>query len=238
MNYNLDESPYSGEYPLLYMDISVQNKHLGKLYIELFRDVFPEAVENFVYLCKGTTYRTDILNPGTGKYHKYTQRTYAGSKFYQVSHNNFIAGGDIYRNNGTDGATIYYDAGIDAPYNSYYYPHEEKGLISLIPYYDPITHQYFFDSNFLITLDKPKPTNVLYELDAHQVVIGRVYKGLDVLDKINDSIIPFAGRNYPNYTIEDVGTYSSIIQKRKHRPIQYPFNPKNIIRQKPIIVTA
>jgi cyclophilin family peptidyl-prolyl cis-trans isomerase len=239
MNFTLDDTPYSGEYPLLFMDISVQNRPLGKIYIELFRDVFPAAVENFVYMCKGTTYRTELLAQGANdKHRRYTQRSYNGSKFYQVSHNNYIAGGDIYKNNGTDGATIYYDAGIDVPQTTYFYPHDDVGLISLIPYYDADTRRYFFDSNFLITLDKPKPTNILYDLDRHQLVIGRVYKGLDILTQINNSIVPFAGRNFPNYSIDDCGVYASMIQKRRHRPVAVPFNPKNIIRNKPIIATA
>ena len=54
----------------------------------------------------------------------------------------------------------------------------------------------------MITLDDAKATNVLTELDNDHIVIGQVYDGLDVLDKMNKLIVPYAGRSYPNFIIK------------------------------------
>lgn len=209
MNYQLSDIPDSGPYPLVYMDIGLQGKIIGRIYIRLFRDVFPAGVENFVKIAAGVTYKVEKKGFGNNKYKKEQRRTYEKCKFFNMLHNNYIVSGDIYRNNGTDAGTIYCDEPIPAMFGDYYFPHEKKGLVSLVPYFDEDSGEIFYDSTFMITLDDSKPHNSLNDMDKDQIVIGQVYNGFDVLDKMNNLIKPYARRKYPQFTIEKSGIYQS-----------------------------
>jgi len=205
MNYTLTDLPDSGSNPVVYMDISLKGEVIGTLLIRLFRDVFPAGVENFVNLAGGQTYQ--IIQKGSPPltWTQDTIRTYTGTKFYHFLHNNYLIGGDIYSNNGTKAGTIYNDEPIPAHFGDFYYQHDAKGLLSLIPYVDNANGNMYYDSTFMITLDDAKPTNALRGLDRDQIVIGQVYSGLDVLDKMNQLIKPFAGRRYPEFVISSSG---------------------------------
>lgn len=207
MNYSLTDLPDSGKNPVVFMDISLKGKLFGKVYIRLFRDVFPAGVENFVQIARGRTYRVVKRGAGRYTYYKEIRRTYDGCKFYRFLHNNYIVSGDIYNNDGTNAGTIFEDKPIPAYFGEYYYPHETKGLVSLVPFEDEASGQLFFDSTFMITLDDAKPTNIMGELDSNQIVIGYIYQGLEVVDKMNELIRPYAGRKYPEFTISKAGVY-------------------------------
>lgn len=217
MNYSLLDIPDSGKNPLVYMDINIGCELLGRLHIRLFRDVFPAGVENFVKIASSRTYQVTIKGSGAYKYKKEIKRSYDGCRFYHKLHNNYLVGGDIYNNNGTNAGTIYCDNPIPAAFGDYYYPHEEKGLISLVPFRDE-SGRLFYDSTFMITLDDAKPSNMLSDMDEDQIVIGHVYDGLDILDKINQLIKPYAGRKYPIISIGrcDVNTKKAGLTRRMH----------------------
>jgi len=228
MNYSLSDLPDSGKNPVVYMDISLAGEVLGRLYIRLFRDVFPAGVENFVKIAAGRTYK--IIQKGNGryKYKKEIKRTYAGCKFFHFSHNNYIISGDIYSNNGKKAGTIYCDEPIPSDFGEFYYPHETKGLISLIPFKDETTGKIFYDSTFMITLDDIKPSNVLKDLDCDQIVIGQIFGGIDVLDKMNQLIRPYAGRKYPEFVISNCDVYRKLNGNRRIRPITLADRKKHI----------
>ena len=200
--------------PIVNMDILVKGQPLGSITIRLSHDVFPAGVENFVGIAGGKTYRT--VNKGIGRcgYVKETQRSYTNTKFYHFLHNNYIVGGDIYQNDGSSAGTIFDDEPIPAKFGKYYYPHDSKGLVSLVPFYDETSKKRFYDSTFMITLDSPKPSNTIKQLDEDQVVIGRVIRGLDVIDKINELIKPYAGRKYPDFVIGKSSSSSTTAQTR------------------------
>jgi cyclophilin family peptidyl-prolyl cis-trans isomerase len=219
MNYSLMDLPDSGKNPVVYMDISLKGDLLGTIYIRLFRDAFPAGVENFVKIAGGRTYKISKKGSGQYKYTKQSKRTYEGSKFFQMLYNNYIVAGDIYNNNGTSAGTIYCDKPIPPDFGEYYYPHEAKGLISLVPFRDEATGKLFYDSTFMITLDDIKPSNVLGDLDTDQIVIGQVYSGIDVLDKMNQMIRPFAGRKYPEFIISKSDVHRISNGNRRIRPI-------------------
>lgn len=215
MNYLLSDIPNSGLEPIIYMDIAQDDKILGRITARLFRDAFPAGVENFINIVLGNTY--NIKSNARGTIIKETKRSYENNKFFNLSHNNYIMSGDIYNNNGSDAGTIYYDNPIPAVFGEYFYPHENKGLISLVPFADSVTGEPVYDSTFMITLDGAKPSNVLGELDdAQQVVIGEIFEGLNVLDKINAQIEPFAGRKYPNFYIKKCGLITNCRPRRKN----------------------
>lgn len=219
MNYTLTDIPDSGKNPVVFMDISLKGEIIGRIYIILFREVFPAGVENFVRIAAGITYRVTKKGIGRYKYKKETRRTYEGCKFFNFLYNNYIVSGDIYNNNGTSAGTIYGDEPIPPEFGEYYYPHETKGLISLVPFKDETMGKYFYDSTFMITLDDIKPSNLLKELDSDQIVIGQVYDGINVIDKINELIKPYARRKYPTFEISKCGVYRKSIGGRRIRPI-------------------
>jgi len=201
MNYSLNDLPDSGKNPVVYMDIILKGECLGRIYIRLFRDVFPAGVENFVRIAGGGTYRIETKGIDQYKYKKEIRRTYEGCRFFSFLYNNYIISGDIYNNKGTNAGTIYCDQPIPACFGDFYYPHEAKGLVSLVPYKDEASGKLYYDSTFMITLDNIRPTNILGELDCDQIVIGQIYDGMCVIDKMNELIKPYAGRTYPQFFI-------------------------------------
>lgn len=218
MNYSLSDLPDSGKDAVVYMDIMLNNENMGRLYIRLFRDVFPAGVENFIRIAAGNTYR--VVKNGNGKYtyKKEIKRTYEGCKIFRFLHNNYLVCGDIYNNDGTNAGTIYSDQPIAPVFGDFYYPHETKGLVSLVPYHDETTGRLFYDSTFMITLDDIKPSNILHDLDQDQIVIGQIYDGLDVLDKMNQLIKPYARRRYPRFVIGETGVYRKNSNNRRMPP--------------------
>jgi cyclophilin family peptidyl-prolyl cis-trans isomerase len=210
------------------MDISLKGEIIGRIYIRLYRDVFPAGVENFVKVAAGNTFRVIKKGIGRYKYKKEIRRTYEGCKFFHFLYNNYIISGDIYNNNGTSAGTIYNDEPIPPEFGEYYYPHETKGLVSLIPFKDEATGKLFYDSTFMITLDDIKPNNLLKELDNDQIVIGQVYDGIDILDKMNEMIKPYARRKYPTFEISKCDIYRKSVGGRRIRPIRISDKKKNI----------
>lgn len=193
----------------IYMDIHMDGEKMGRILIKLFRDVFPAGVDNFIGIASGNTYRIEKKGCGKYQYIKEIRRTYEGCKFFRMSYDNFMVSGDIYNNNGTSAGTIFDDDPIPVIFGDSYILHDQKGLISLVPYYDENGEKYY-DSTFMITLDNCRVCN---ELDSDQIVIGKIDSGIDIIDKINKMIKPFAGRKYPVFTIGLCGI------KNKRNPI-------------------
>ncbi len=209
MSYTLDNIPQSSNNLHVYFDIGIDGKIIGRIKIKLFRDSFPAGVENFIRLASGETLRHNKMGNGKYGYYQRIVRSYDNTKFYKNIHNNYIIGGDIYQNNGKSAGTIYSDEPIPKLLGDYFYPHETKGLVSLVPFKDDETGMNMYDSTFMITLDSKRPNNTIASLDNDQIVIGHVYQGMDILDIINKAIIPQAGKKYPEITIMKSGTFSS-----------------------------
>ena len=217
MNYSLEEIPDSGKNPIVWMDIVIKEEVIGRIYIRLFRDVFPAGVENFVRIAGGKTIRTERKGQGKYKYVREVVRTYSECKFFNFSHGNYVVSGDIYSNNGSRAGTIFFDQPIPAMFGDHFYQHDLKGLISLVPFQDEVTGELFYDSTFMITLDNVRPSNILNDLNKDQLVIGQIYQGMEIIDKINTLIFPFAGRKYPDIQIGNCGTHRTSTSDRLHR---------------------
>lgn len=204
MNYSLDCLPNCGRYPIVFMDIMSKSECLGRIHIRLDREVFPAGVENFVRIAAGMTYRTERqLN-----YIREIKRTYDGCRIFHSLWDNYIVTGDIYCNDGTRSGTIFCDLPFEYPDCGLWYNHNAPGLISLVPYFDECTGQFFYDSTFMVTLNGCQPCNVIGELDIDQIVIGRIYQGLEILPKINCLIRSPAGSNrYSCLQIGKCGAY-------------------------------
>lgn len=190
--------------PMVYMDLYLNSKSLGRITIQLHYDSFPDGVENFMKIIGGDTYHSDEYGPKIAKYIKKTRRSYESCIFYRHRHNNYIVSGDIYRNDGSSAGTIYDDEPIEANFGEYFYPHETKGLVTLVPFIDENGDKYY-DSTFMITLDNIKPDNVIGELDKDHVVIGNIVNGIHILDEINDALAPVAKNRSPVIRIGKCG---------------------------------
>lgn len=202
------DSDISEPMPYVYMDISNGSNKLGRIYIKLFKDSFPNGVENFMKIAQGSTFREKIIGSKGNQHVLSTRRTFDGCSFFNCKYNNYIVSGDIYRNDGSSAGTIYHDEPILPIFGEYFYPHETKGLVSLIPFVDEKTGDLFYDSTFMITLDDIKDSNVLASLDKDQIVIGRVTRGKNVIDKINSALTPLANKVAPNFRITSTGLTS------------------------------
>jgi peptidyl-prolyl isomerase F (cyclophilin D) len=76
--------------PVVFLDISANNRYLGRIVIQLRKDIVPNTAENFRSLCVG--------DRGI---------SYKGCKFHRVIPDFMLQGGDITNHNGTGGMSIY-----------------------------------------------------------------------------------------------------------------------------------
>jgi len=79
----------------VFLDISMEQKYVGRIVLGLHGGVVPKTVRNFEALCQGTeTFRG-------------TRLAYEGSHFHRVIPDFMIQGGDFTRHDGTGGVSIY-----------------------------------------------------------------------------------------------------------------------------------
>lgn len=200
--------------PIVYLDFYKDDIYIGRIYVELFPDSFPDGVENFIRLIEGSTFREKQNGYGEFKYITSLQRTYAGCKVIRQMYDNYIVLGDIYENNGSSAGTIFNDNPIEPNFGDYFYPHETKGLISLVPFIDTATNKKYYDSIFMITLNDIQPNNVMKNLDIDQIVIGSVSRGIEVVDKINKLLKPIADKKRTNIYIKKCGLWSPLYRSK------------------------
>lgn len=174
----------------VYLDIAINNREMGRLVFKLYRDLFPDGVENFARICAGDTSQQIPTGHQDTPIWKVTKRTYDGCVCYRYRHNGYLMSGDIYANNGSDAGTIFGDMPIPAPDADRYIPHDMAGLLSLAPRapdsQDPSSCA-MYDSTFLITLAPPE-TKLQDRLNETQIAIGHLIQGHAILDAINEEL--------------------------------------------------
>ena len=153
------QQQYDNLYPIedrsmAYFDINIDEEYVGRVIFELFDEIVPKTVDNFLFLCKNRD--------------KF--RTYRKVPFHKIIKDVGVYGGDITMGNGRGGWSVY---GETFPCENFIAKHKIEGLLSMLPKY-PGTN----GSQFMIT------TFPLPWLDGKHVVFGRVIKGYEIVKQM------------------------------------------------------
>lgn len=153
--------------------------------IELRKDVVPRTAENFRALCTGER--------GIGKLGKPLH--YKGTHFHTIKRVFAVQGGDVVKDNGTSGESIYgplfedenFELSVSEQhlikvhtYNKHCYlllQHNEEGVVSMSNYGKPNTN----NSQFFITAVGCE------NLNGINVVVGRVIRGLGIVAEMEQN---------------------------------------------------
>jgi peptidylprolyl isomerase len=170
-----------GDNPHVFFQIKQGEEDLGRVVMQLYRDITPKTSENFRCLCTG--------EKGVGKSDK--PLYFKGSTFHRVIKDFMIQGGDFTAGNGTGGESIYGEKFDD---ENFVIKHTSGGLLSMANS-GPGTN----GSQFFITC-KETP-----HLDNKHVVFGHVVEGMEVIQKIENTPTGASDKPVTEVTIEDCG---------------------------------
>ncbi|XP_038711017.1 peptidyl-prolyl cis-trans isomerase CYP95-like isoform X1 [Tripterygium wilfordii] len=149
---------------LVFMDVSIDGDPIERMVFELFYDVAPKTAENFRSLCTGEK----GIGPKTGR-----PLHFKGTFFHRIMRGSMAEGGDLLRQDGAGGESIY---GGNFPDESPQLKHEGPGLLSM-----SISDRDNSGSIFIITFKASQ------HLDRKHIVFGKLVKGDEVLKKIEDA---------------------------------------------------
>jgi cyclophilin family peptidyl-prolyl cis-trans isomerase len=139
------------------MDFAVDGTAVGRVVIQLRKDVVPMTAENFRQLCTGER--------GFG---------YAGSRLHRIQPGAFVHGGDFQRGDGSGGFSIYPGGVFDD--ENFRLQHIGRGVVSMANR-GPNTNGSQF---FILGRKAPR-------YDNDYVVVGNVVAGLDVVRALENT---------------------------------------------------
>jgi len=170
-----------GDNPHVFFQIKHGDEDLGKIVMQLYKDITPKTAENFRCLCTGEKGNTSGGKP----------LHYKGCTFHRVIKDFMIQGGDFTAGNGTGGESIYGEKFDD---ENFVIKHTKGGQLSMANA-GPGTN----GSQFFIT-SKDTP-----HLDDKHVVFGHVVEGMDVVRKIENVSVGGQDRPDIDVIIDDCG---------------------------------
>ena len=155
----------------VYLMVSINNKKIGKIIIELFDKIVPKTCHNFRTLCK--------------------TKKYVNCPFHRIIKDFMIQGGDFTNFDGTGGTSIY---GKQFDDENFELKHDEPYLLSMANS-GPNTNGSQF---FITTTETP-------HLNNKHVVFGKVIKGFELVDKLNNVNTHENDNPIDNILISDCG---------------------------------
>ena len=165
--------------PKVFIQVSKDNKTLGRMVFELYHNKNPKTANNFLSLCKGDS------KEGL---------TYKGSPFHRVIPGFMAQGGDITDGNGTGGMSIY---GRNFPDDNMSVKHYKKHMLSMAN-----SGKNTNGSQFFITFI---PCDWL---DGNHTVFGEMVEGADVVSAMEKLGSP-SGATRSTLKVEDCGEIAS-----------------------------
>lgn len=156
-------------------------EYIGRIEITLHWNIAPITCENFYRIIEGN-YESKTL-PGQKLHYKNTL-------FHHITPGWCIQGGDVIRNDGTGGETIY---GPKISEETFYYKFNKPYRVAMAGYgSSSVTSQFFFNL-------KEAPV-----LDGFHVIFGDVSEGMDILNTI-DALASRGLENMQYIYISDCG---------------------------------
>lgn len=147
--------------PLVFFEVAIKGKPIGRIEFVLFTDTSPRSAENFRRLCTGEQGIVPEGREGAGKpYH------FKGASFYRII-DQFIDQGGVEIESALGGAFKDDSGGLKLK-------HEHKGLLSMANA-GPNTNT----AHFSIMIN-PAP-----HLDSHYTIFGQAVTGFNVIDAVN-----------------------------------------------------
>ena len=113
------EETKANDNPIVFFEISIGGKALGRIEFELFKNQVPKTAENFRCLCTG--------EKGKGK-KTGEQLHYKGSKLHRIIPGFVAQGGDFTHGNGMGGESIY---GLKFKDENFKLKHDAEGILSM-----------------------------------------------------------------------------------------------------------
>ena len=147
----VDEFVQSKNRPHVFMDIKINEEDMGRIVFELFEDIVPYTVDNFIYMC---------------------QNHYMGSTFHRIIKDFVIQGGDYINGDGTGSKSIYGSKFKDENFDLV---HDSKYLLSMANS-GPDTNgcQFFITLNKLPNLDNKHVVFGRVADDESKLVVDRL----------------------------------------------------------------
>ncbi|KAM9005063.1 probable inactive peptidyl-prolyl cis-trans isomerase-like 6 isoform X1 [Sarcophilus harrisii] len=172
----------NSKHPLVFFEVTVNKRIIGRLIFELYADVCPKTCENFRTLCTG---KAGFSQSGIKLHYKNTI-------FHRLVKNGWLQGGDIYMGKGDGGESIYGPTFED---ENFIVPHDKRGVLGMAN-----KGRHTNGSQFYITLQKAPYLDRKYVAFGQLIEGTRVLQILEVADTTNERPI-YACR------ITDCGNY-------------------------------
>jgi peptidyl-prolyl isomerase H (cyclophilin H) len=161
--------------PVVFFDISIGGHAVGRIVMELFKDVVPRTSENFRQLCTGE-FRLNGVPIG-----------YKNCSFHRVIKDFMIQGGDFLRGDGTGSLSIFGEKFND---ENFTLKHDTSGLLSMANS-GPNTN----GCQFFIVSSKCE------WLDGKHVVFGKVIDNASLLVVRKIENVPVAEQSRPKLAV-------------------------------------